>query len=84
MKRETVKLKFFQMEKTELTGRESCPTQPGRVAQNQLHYHVVDIHIQKGGLSTQICSMVSAKNQISIKLFKYPKPGQIGQARHMT
>lgn len=32
MKRQTVKLKFFQMEKTELTGRESCPTQPGLYA----------------------------------------------------
>lgn len=67
MKRQTVKLKFFQMEKTELTGRESCPTQHGRVAQNQLHCHVVHIHIQKGGLSTQICSTVSAKNQIYIE-----------------
>lgn len=73
MKRQTVKLKFFQTwEKTELTGRESCPTKPGSaVAENQLHSDV-EIHFQKGVLSMQICSMVFQPN---LKDFRSDRSG---------
>ena len=63
-----VKLKFFQ--RADWKGVMSDPA--CGVAQNQLHYHVVEIHVQKGYLIAQICSTVSAsfsqQKQLSIKM----------------